>query len=208
MHGVITTSAHIRKRIGALFSVYASVMQKPFEIETIARQELRRDRLFPLLTPEQCDFYLRAALEIGVRQAARHKGEAILPLAARLGATVEEYDGGSVEAGSVIYAEYDAAFRRIRLHRAGIDHLAARIGRGLSEGSARAIALDLLLAHELFHHLEATCLGPVHRTLPPIAVPVLRGLLRVHRHVLRTREIAAHSFAHSLIGSTDRLDRG
>ncbi len=197
MHGVVTTSA---QKDEALLSVYASALQKPFEIETIARQELQRDRLFPLLTPEQCEYYAAAALAIGVREATSYRGASMLPLAAKLGATVEDYDGGNVIAGSVVYAEYDAAFKKIRLHRAGVAQLAARLGQVLPEGIAIGAARDLLIAHELFHHLEATHLGPIHKTLPAVAMPVLGGFWRVQRHVERTREIAAHSFAHTLIG--------
>jgi hypothetical protein len=205
MHGVVTASA---QRMNALLSVYSSIMQKPFEIETIARQELQRDRLFPRLTPEQREFYVTAALAIGAREAAHYRGESMLSLARKLGARVEDYDGGNVVAGCEIYAEYDAVFRSIRLHRAGVAHLAARLGQTLPEAIAQETARDLLIAHELFHHLEATCLGPVHRTLPSISVSLVGRLWRVQRHILRTREIAAHSFAHTLLGMTERLDRG
>lgn len=186
--------------MNALLPIYTSVMQKPFDIEVIAQQELQRDRLFPLLTPDQCDFYLRSALAIGVGEAAKYRGETMLRLAQTLGATVEEYDGGNVIAGCEIYAEYDVRIRNIRLHRAGIKHLAERLGSVRTDGDARPLAHDLLIAHELFHHLEATRIGPVHRMLPSIAVPVVGGLVRMRRYVLRTREIAAHSFAHTLLG--------
>ena len=187
-------------------------MQKPFEIETIAWQELQRDRLFPLLTPAQCEFYVTAAMEIGACEAAQYRGEPILPLVEKLGACIEDYEDcedykdGNTIAGSEIYAEYDAVYRRIRLHRVGVSRLAARLGQALPEAAAKKTAWDLLAAHELFHHLEATRLGPVHTKLPPIAIPVLRGLWRVQRRVLRTREIAAHSFAYTLLGMAERFD--
>ena len=196
------------KRIDALLSLYASAMQKPFEIETTARQELQRDRLFPVLTPEQRDFYLCAALEIGERQAARCAGRDLDTLAAELGASVWESDGDGVTAGTPVYAEYDAGIRRITLYQAGIARLACRLGSTLHEADARRHARELLLAHELFHHMEATSLGPVHLTLPPVAVPFAGGLWRVQRRVLRTREIAAHSFAHTLLVWNDCLERG
>ena len=192
--------------MNALLPVYSSVIQKPFDIEVIAQQELQRDRLFPLLTPEQRDFYLRSALAIGAGEAAKYRGESVLPLVKKLGATLEDYDGGNVIAGYEVYAEYDAGFRKIRLHRAGVKHLAERLGPLPPEGDAQPLARDLLIAHELFHHLEATGLGPVHRMLPPIAVPVLGGLVRMQRYVMRTREIGAHSFAHTLLGTTEPFE--
>ncbi|MCW3096114.1 MAG: hypothetical protein JWL77_1732 [Chthonomonadaceae bacterium] len=194
--------------MNALLPVYSSNLQKPFAIETIARQELQCDRLFPRLTSEQREFYITAALAIGAREAAHHSGASMLSLAHQLGTRVEEYDGGNVVAGCEIYAEYDVVSRRIRLHRAGVAHLAVRLGQTLPEAIAQETARDLLIAHELFHHLEATCLGPVHRTLPSISVSLVGRLWRVQRHILRTREIAAHSFAHTVLGMTERLDRG
>ena len=189
-----------------MLPVYSSVMQKPFDIEAIAQQELQRDRLFLLLTPEQCAFYIRSAAVIGAHEATKYRGEGMLTLALKLGVTVEDYDGGNTIAGRELYAEYDAGFRNIRLHRAGRAQLVTRLSRILPEGTAQMVACDLLIAHELFHHLEATRIGPVHRMLPPVPVPVLGGLMRLPRYVLRTREIAAHSFAHTLLGMTGRID--
>jgi hypothetical protein len=181
-------------------------MQKPFDIEAIAHQEIQRDRLFPLLTPEQRDFYMRSASEIGAREAAKYRGQEMLSLAQTLGAIVEDYSGDNVIAGREIYAEYDAGFRNIRLYRRGVQHLAERLGPGPPEWDSRPFVRDLLIAHELFHHLESTHIGPVHRMLPAIPVPVFGGLMRLPQYVLRTREIAAHSFAHTLLGMTERFD--
>lgn len=181
----------------------------------LAQQELRRDRLFPLLTPEQQDYYLVAALAIGANAATPYHGESIPSLARKMAVKVEDCNGENVFMGSEIYAEYDAGDRRIRLHRTGAARLAARLARTLPGVVAQEQARDLLIAHELFHHLEATCLGPVHRSLPPISVPFAGRLWRVRRYVLRTREIAAHSFAHTLLGLgmeehclKDRIRRG
>jgi hypothetical protein len=185
--------------------VYASVMQKPFDIEMIARQELRRDRLFSVMTPDQRTFYIDAAQAIGAYEATPYRGQAALPLAQKLGTTIEECNSGNVIVDSETYAEYDVILRRIRLYRAGIVRLAERLRPTVPEAFARDIARDLLIAHELFHHLEATRLGPVHKTLPPITVPIAGGLCWAQRYVLRTREIAAHSFAHTLLGISERF---
>lgn len=174
---------------------------------TIARCELERDRLYPLLTPEQRDFYRQAALEIGEREAAPYRTESMLDLAGKLGVTVENYDGGNVIAGSEVYAEYHAVTRNIRLHRAGIAQLVKRLSRTIPEGIAWSTARDLLIAHELFHHLEATRFGPIHRRLPTISVPIYGRWWSVQRPVLRTREIAAHSFAHTALGMSELANR-
>ena len=101
-------------------------------------------------------------------------------------------------AGVPIFAEYDAGSRLITVYRFGIKAVA----RLLECADAERIALDLLIAHELFHHLEATRIGPVPDRLPPIFVPMFWGLFRARRRVRSTSEIAAQAFAQALIGLT------
>jgi hypothetical protein len=205
-----------------MVSLYDSATPKPFTVETLAREELARDRLFDRLTPEERAFYLRASLAIGSRTAARYAGREISALAVELGARIREADTSGTDMPDdknfipdapeaecmAPYAEYDAETHYITVHSSGIERLAHRVrcsGPALSEAAALWIARNLLIAHELFHHLEATRLGPIHRALPTVAVPLAGGLWKVHRHVLRTREIAAHSFAATLLGMSERF---
>lgn len=186
-----------------MLSVYASSRPNPCDIVTLARKELRQDRLFPLLSAAQEEEYLALALEIGRDAAVPYVGQKIPALAARLGVRIEECAGDARIHGSATYAEYDAASRLIRIYRAGERLLAAHLAQCLPAERAQETARSLLIAHELFHHLEATQLGPTHRRLPPVSVPICGPRWRVKRYLLRTREIAAHAFAYTLLGLTE-----
>ena len=195
-------------------SVYDLSVEKPFTLAELAQAELNRDRFSGDMTPEQRDFYLQAAIEIGALEAARYPEQDVNALAMQLGAGIQD---GRISYGSGVYAEYDAATHRITVHAQGVREVAAdlyRMAKSVPEYATLKdaahdalfrIARELLIAHELFHHLEATRLGPIHRTLPPVSVPVLGNFWKVKRHVRRTREIAAHSFAHHLLGLAGRF---
>ncbi len=183
-----------------------------------AWRELRRDPVFPWLSDTQQGEYIAGAVAIGREQAGCFQGKQVRSLAVQLGARVLIVDDGGAEgdkgtagdkpppynvmdgcvAGVPIFAEYDAGSRLITVYRFGIKAVA----RLLECADAERIALDLLIAHELFHHLEATRIGPVPDRLPPIFVPMFWGLFRARRRVRSTSEIAAQAFAQALIGLT------
>ena len=191
-------------------------MEKPFTLAELAQAELRVDLFALKLTQEQCDFYIRAAIEIGAREAARYPGQDVNALAIQLGANVQD---GRKSHGTGVYAEYDAQTYQITVHEEGVRRVAFHIhkrGKNVPEytlltdpakDTLLQMARELLIAHELFHHLEATRLGPIHRTLPPVSIPLLGNFWKVNRYVNRTREIAAHSFAHHLLGMAERFPR-
>ncbi len=184
--------------------IYTPAAQNPFDSESLARRELRRDRLFAHLTQEQQEFFIASALAIGREQAARFAGEEPDALAAALGVRVVELAGENVVAGASVFAEYDGGTRCITLYRAGIASLAAQFTPSLPTAEASRLARNLLLAHELFHHLEATCLPPGLLSVPLVEIPVCGGLWRVKRRVGRCREIAAHGFAGALCDNRRR----
>jgi hypothetical protein len=202
-----------------VFSVYNVVVQKPFTLDTLAQAELEFDWFYSHMTPEQRDFYLRAALKIGAREAARYAGQDVDALTRQLGASVYEPEEvvRDRDFGSGPYAEYDAETRQITVHQAGLRYVAFLLHQDVrtipdyalwnktTQNAVLRVARELLIAHELFHHLEATSLGPVHRTLPPMTLPLLGGFWKARRYIKRTREIAAHSFAFILLGMNERF---
>jgi len=202
--------------------VYNVIVRKPFTLTTLVQAELEFDWLCSQMTPEQRDFYLRAALEIGVREAARYTGQDVDALARQLGAHIYEAADpfrGRDKVRSDLYAEYDAETHQITVHEAGVRNIASLIclsghtktvyvpWNETTQNAILQVARELLIAHELFHHLEATSLGPIHRTLPPMSVSLLGGFWKARRYVKRTREIAAHSFAFTLIEMNKRFPR-
>jgi len=202
-------------------AVYDIIVRKPFTLDTLVRTELEFDGIYSYMTSEQRDFYLRTALAIGAQEAARYRGQDVNALAKQLGAGVYEAEDLFRERDKtrILYAEYDADSRQITVHEAGVRWVASLIslsGRSkpayaswneTTKNAFLQAARELLIAHELFHHLEATSLGPVHRTLPPMSVSLLGGFWKARRYVKCTREIAAHSFAFTLLEMNARFPR-
>lgn len=177
----------------------------------LAWQELRRDPLFPRLSPVQQETYLSDAIAIGQEQACLYRGKPVSSLVEEFGATCAISDEVGHIAGSKVVAEYDWNTRLITVYRSSIDTVARILDAAVADiRASEQTALDLIIAHELFHHLEATRIVPVPDQLPPITVPIFRGMLRRRRRLRSTSEIAAHAFAFSLTGlstpSTSRKD--
>lgn len=104
-------------------------------------------------------------------------------LAARMGVTVETSDRDGGYGTVIVFADYTPRPPTIRLYRAAIAALDARLGiypdRDLLPDGTRAV----FLAHELFHHWEA---------LHPDQTPSRRGR--------ELSEAAAGTFAQSMLG--------
>ncbi|MBI2300088.1 MAG: hypothetical protein HYU66_14285 [Armatimonadetes bacterium] len=158
-----------------------------------ARAELRADPACAGLTTGEARWYAERALDEGRRQAEPYRGRNPLELAAELGVSVSVTDRDPVVAGRHVLAEYDAATRGIAVCRASLEERADEVGE------RRAMAEHV--AHELYHHLEATCLGRLEERLPPVVVRQVLGLWPVRRRVRACSEIAARAFAETLAGA-------
>jgi hypothetical protein len=166
----------------------------------LALEELQRDPLVAYLSAEQQQEYLAGALAIGREQGERFRGRSVKLLVEELGARyVVRCEKGAI-AGSVVFAEYDSEARLITVYQPAIASVVCLLDISRQCGGAEGVALDLLLAHELFHHLEATQIVPAPFQLPPVSVPILGGLLKSPRRLRCTSEIAAHAFAHAVAG--------
>jgi len=166
----------------------------------LALQELRRDPLVVYLSAGQQQDYLAGALAIGREQGKRCRGRRVKLLVEELGARYVVRSEEGLIAGSAVFAEYDSDARLITVYQPAIASVVRLLGISGQRGEAEGGALDLLLAHELFHHLEATQIVPTPLQLPPVSVPILGGLLKSPRRLRCTSEIAAHAFAHAVVG--------
>lgn len=157
--------------------------------------DLSQDLAFSLLSPQAARWYTEESLRVG-SQAAAACGSDPHALARDLGVTVTLSATELRVGNTAIRAEYDAERHAVTLYTpaiAAVDHMLKDAGIG-------GRATDLLLAHELFHHLEATRFQPVDQQLPPVERRFLGGLWRSPRRVRRCRELAAHAFASRLVG--------
>jgi hypothetical protein len=157
--------------------------------------DLSQDLAFALLPPGAAASYIDAALRIG-HEAAAVQTHDPFALARDLGVTVTHAQQDLRVGAAAIRAEYDARLKTVTLYSPAV----AAVDRCLAEAiTAPQTAAALLLAHELFHHLEATRFPPVDQQLPPIERQLLGGLWRQRRHLRACREIAAHAFASHLL---------
>jgi hypothetical protein len=170
---------------------------------------LRRDPAFRLIPPDAYSNYIERSLTIGRCVAAEYVGRDPGELASGLGARVVYSDSQHEVAGCIVRSEYDSGKRAITVYTpsiAEIEQLLADTSipsmltrcSGRTRLNSSSIA-QIHIAHELFHHLEATQIGCTDERLPPV---VFRRLGRIRiglRRVRGCREIAAHMFAKELL---------
>jgi hypothetical protein len=130
---------------------------------------------------------------------ARFAGLAPQQIARELGVPIEMSDDDPMIGSLWRFAEYTPRPARIRLYGRGLASLdRAMAGTLALQALGRATLQDVFVAHELFHHAEAT------RTEPPIARRYRPTLFRIGRWHWRTgiaalAEIAAGAFAQALL---------
>lgn len=162
--------------------------------------ELEQDLVFPHLAPKDRLHYVEYSLRVGREQAAEYQGMSVTDLARQVGATVTVVDTENRFGGVTIRAEHDAGTGAIKLYEPSIVQVMELLNRALPEPWTRQQVMDLHAAHELFHHLEATAIQPVHEQLPAVVTFRLGRLWQTRSRARRCREIAAHAFAKELLG--------
>jgi hypothetical protein len=167
--------------------------------QALAYLELEKDIVFPhLSTPARLQ-YINHALRAGRGQAALYKGMDVFHLANALGVRLVAESTQSVVAGVIFRSTYDFATRTITIYKSSIDQVYEVLSELLPKPWDGEQVLSLHIAHELFHHLEATHITPVHEQLPPVSTFRL-GPIHVTRACSRQcGEIAAHAFARELL---------
>ena len=141
------------------------------------------------------------ALGAGRAAAGTFRGQDPCAIAASEQVTVRVVHGDNHVAGVPTRSEYDAESRAITLYQASLGEVLGLLNyaSGLPWTGERVAALHV--AHELFHHLEATRFPPLDAQLPPVVVKVRLGVLWVaRRRARRCREVGAHAFAKTLLG--------
>ncbi|HLJ55027.1 MAG TPA: hypothetical protein VKT77_08290 [Chthonomonadaceae bacterium] len=167
----------------------------------LAEAELRRDPLCARLTPAQRAAVCATAAERGRRLAEPYRGACPRALAFALGAGVRIDAGERRVAGNRTFAEYDAEARMISVCAAAIHEVAGQLQARGRRGDNRDAALNLLIAHELYHHLEGKRMDRSTDNGLTVRVPLLGGLLSARRRLRAADEIAAHSFAFDVCGA-------
>lgn len=130
---------------------------------------------------------------------ARYAGLSPERIARELGLPVETTDSDPMVGSIWRFAEYRRRPPHIVLYRRGLSPLERNLsGDRTASLLGQATLRDVFIAHELYHHVEAT------RSEPPIARRYRPSLLRIGNWHWRTgiaalAEIAAGAFAQSLL---------
>jgi hypothetical protein len=177
------------------------------EAERWGLARLADDRVGRRLGPDRAATAVRAAVTVGAEAARRYRAAGWSDprrLAVKLGVGVTWSDESPVLGALLRIAEYEPRPALIRLFAEPIAEIRA---------AERALPVaDVYLAHELFHHLEATALGPAS-DLARVTLARL-GRWRWESGVAALSEVAAHAFAQTLLelpvfpGRLDGLARG
>lgn len=187
--------------------------------------ELKQDLIFHKILRESYGNYIDGALRTGEEaarvvlpiamtgakaKAAAEKGarttcggplshDGLCALAGRLEARVLLVEKPNVLAGVVTRAEYCSGQRTITIYRKSIAQVKACLDRAWPElGWTEEGIAAIHLAHELFHHLEATWIGLTNEKFPKVLTFQL-GPWKTLTSVRRLREIAAHKFTKELL---------
>ena len=171
--------------------------------DALARLMLTQDPVAASLTLGQRHRMASAALEegdkVGVTLCSRHRGRAPEAIARALGVMIVETQEPSWAGPFLRYADYRSHPPEIRLFRktlGWLDLLLAQPGVGNLLGIQRAASV--FVAHELFHHIEATSDEP--SLARRHAVTRLRvATWRLRAPVLALSEIAAGACARAML---------
>ena len=164
---------------------------------------LREDLQYARVEPGRREALVDAALEDGRSMAERARarwGGEPAAIAAACGVSVLGCDVEQGWGSSVVYADYHEGTRCVRLFLPTID----RLDRHLSCDAVAMVAglrsaRPALLAHELYHHLDAIRPGPRLARLHQVTLLRL-GRWRWTSGLTSLGEIAAGAFAQSLLG--------
>ena len=175
----------------------------------LALRELRLDPFFHRIAPDAYNGYVNGSLNIGREAAEKYVGQDPAGLAVQLGAHIAYGDCRMEVAGQVVRSEYDSGMRAITVYLPSAAEVEERLETGLlrsilssacrKEWLRPGLIVDVHVAHELFHHLEATCIGRTDNRLPLVAMQVIGPFAIGTTRVRKCREIAAHAFVKELI---------
>lgn len=164
----------------------------PFPDRFTSREELSRDLLYRKIPQKDCNKIADRAWETGVKAAKAllqwNSGKSIEQIALDEGLTVVHKDTDNVAGNVRYFSEYYSGLKKIIIYDSSI--------KKWSEANAltEKEAYELILSHEIYHHLECTKLGLTSKqyTVPTIQI----GRFKMGKSGIRAlSEIAAHGFS-------------
>jgi hypothetical protein len=174
----------------------------PFPDKVESRKELKRDILYHKIPPEQCIAIADNAWETGVKAALdilqAHPDETMAQIAQSEGLTIEYVSKDNIAGNVRYFSEYYSGRKKIILYTMSIQQWAK--ANGLKEKEAN----ELILSHEIYHHLECVKLGLTSKqyTIPTIKI----GRFSIGKSGIRAlSEIGAHGFSRTFYDKRGKL---
>lgn len=166
----------------------------------LALCELSNDLLFHKIPTSMLSEYVDASLAAGGETAGRFAGQDIFDLYKQQKITIEYHQSGKQNYGVILRGQVtmSAAECSVEVYRDSIDEL-ARYSTWNGESLDYDQALAVHLAHEFYHFWEYQTGESVVERLPSVVTLKLLGYER-RAKIRRCEEIAAHSFAKTLLG--------
>lgn len=174
----------------------------PFPDRIGSREELMKDILYKKIPKEDCDRIADRAWETGVRAAncllQSNAGKSIEQIALDEGLKVEHKEKDNVVGNVRYFSEYYSGLKKIILYDYSIKKWSKANSLTIKEAN------ELILSHEIYHHLECTKLG---LTSDQYTVPMLKiGRFKMGKSGIRTlSEIGAHGFSRTYYEARGRM---
>ncbi|KPJ69397.1 hypothetical protein AMJ44_03940 [candidate division WOR-1 bacterium DG_54_3] len=164
---------------------------------SLAHSHLSRDRDFSKLDEAEKAFLINGASSFGSETAkeliAKHDTSDPRKIAEIIGVTVRGEDGG-IQGNLIRLSEYREKEGEIVIYR---DSLKVLMRRADEDSITLDQPIKLLIAHELFHHLEKERFGPVSEKFK---ITKKIGLFSYKKSFKSLNEVAAHAFTQALLG--------
>ncbi|MEG6572832.1 hypothetical protein V6C21_10040 [[Clostridium] cellulosi] len=174
----------------------------PFPDQIKSREELKRDLLYHKIPEEMRVPIADRAWQTGVDAAQKliekYPNKSIYDVAKAEGLTVDHRKVDKISGNLRYFSEYYSGRKTIFIYDDSV-RLWAK-----ANGLSTAAAEELILAHEIFHHLECTQIGKTSEqyTVPQIQI----GRFSFGRTGIRAlSEIGAHGFAYTWYQAHDKL---
>lgn len=167
--------------------------------EILGWRELQFDEYYSFLPKEHIKHYIEKSIDIGRHHAQSYKQFSTLQewmnLLLKNHIQVRFLEEST---NHCIRAQYICKTKTIEVYRTSINQIRSFLDTINSPIREEDLVL-LHVAHEFFHHLEETKIKRTDLQLPKVVVKQL-GPLIWKKPIIRTREIAAHTFTQEILG--------
>lgn len=164
----------------------------PFPDREQSKDELTRDLLYQKIPEEKINPIFEHAWNTGETAAknlvSEYPGKSVYEIAKLLNLKIQKVDVDQVAGNIRYFSEYFSGRKTIYLYMKSIKKWAEANEMSLAK------ATELVLSHEIFHHLECTTLG---LTSEQYKIPIIRiGRFAIGKSGVRAlSEVGAHGFA-------------